>query len=304
MQWSEKFMVRSDKKLKMDKIDPDCTWHCESKDWAAKEVAKLTERMKILQAELYAENRQSLLIVLQAMDAGGKDGTVNHVFAPLNPQGCRVQSFKVPSSLEAAHDFLWRVHAVVPKKGEVVIFNRSHYEDVLVTRVHGLVDKKECFERYNEINNFESLLARNNTRIVKFYLHISNDEQLARFIDRLDNPEKNWKISPNDYKERDYWNDYMTAFEDTLNNCSTEHAPWFVIPANHKYYRDLAIASIMVEVMESMKIKMPAPQVDIPSVRKVAVKELEEARKNFKKSKNGKEDKGQKDLERETINEN
>ena len=213
MKYTNKFMVKPGTKVNLDKIDPSHTEGFKKKKDALDDLAKNTARLAELQYELYSENKQSLLIVLQAMDAGGKDGTINHVLAPMNPQGCRVQGFKKPNDTELAHDFLWRIHRAAPKNGEVVIFNRSHYEDVLVTRVHNLVPKKIWSQRYGFINDFEKLLAVHKTKIVKFYLHISKAEQLERFKKRLDLPEKHWKISDGDYKERQYWNDYTKAFE-------------------------------------------------------------------------------------------
>jgi PPK2 family polyphosphate:nucleotide phosphotransferase len=211
------------------------------------------------------------------MDAGGKDGTINHVLAPMNPQGCRVHSFKEPSDEERAHDFLWRIHKAAPKNGEVAIFNRSHYEDVLIARVHDLVPKKIWSKRYEYINDFEKLLASRNTRIVKFYLHIDKQEQLDRFEKRLEQPEKHWKISVGDYSERQHWNDYQRAFEDALSKCSTPHAPWYVIPANYKWFRNLAVSQILVDTMKAMKPQIPEPTVDIEEIRKLAKAEAEKS---------------------------
>lgn len=277
MDYISKFIVKPGRRVNLDKIDPDYTAGYKKKKDALAHLAKNTKRLAELQYELYSENKQSLLIVLQAMDAGGKDGTINHVLAPMNPQGCRVQGFKKPSDIELAHDFLWRIHRVAPKNGEVVIFNRSHYEDVLVTRVHDLVPKKIWSKRYEFINDFEKLLSVHNTKIVKFYLHISKQEQLERFKKRLDLPEKHWKISDSDYKERQYWNDYTKAFEDALSKCSSKYAPWFVIPANKKWFRNLAVSEILVETMESMKMKLPEPSVNIDEIRQLAKAEEEKA---------------------------
>jgi PPK2 family polyphosphate:nucleotide phosphotransferase len=217
---------------------------------------------------LYVERRRSLLICLQALDTGGKDGTINHCLSAMNPQGCTVTQFRQPSALEAAHDFLWRVHRAVPARGEVAIFNRSHYEDVLVVRVHNLVPKSVWSVRYERINDFERGLIDHNTQILKFYLHISSEEQLARFKARLDDPTKHWKISESDYQERKFWADYMTAYEDALSRCSTENAPWFVIPANHKWFRNLAVARIVVEHLEGLGMSYPKPTVDIERIRR------------------------------------
>jgi PPK2 family polyphosphate:nucleotide phosphotransferase len=207
--------------------------------------------------------------VLQGLDAAGKDGVVRHVFTGMNPAGCVSVSFKEPTAKELAHDFLWRVHPHVPAKGSVVIFNRSHYEDVLVARVHGLVPKKVWSKRYDEINDFEWLIAtENNTTILKFFLHISKDEQLARFQKRLDDPDRQWKISESDYKEREYWGDYIKAFEDVLTKTSTEQTPWFIVPSNHKWFRNLAISQIIVRQLEDMDMQFPKPTVNLSEIRR------------------------------------
>jgi PPK2 family polyphosphate:nucleotide phosphotransferase len=218
---------------------------------------------------MYAENKHSLLIVLQGLDAGGKDGVVRHVLTGMNPSGCVSVNFKQPTVEDLAHDFLWRVHPHVPGKGSVAIFNRSHYEDVLVARVHNLVPEKVWSKRYDQINDFEQLIStENNTTILKFFLHISKDEQLARFKKRLDDPARQWKISESDYKERDYWNDYVEAFEDVLTKTSTRHAPWFIIPSDHKWFRDLSISQIIARTMEEMDMKMPQPTVNLAEIRR------------------------------------
>lgn len=270
MDFRKQFQVKPGKKVKLKKIDPDFAGKFEDKDKILERIKFNTERLIKLQYRLYAENKRSLLIVLQAMDAGGKDGVINHVFAVMNPQGCRAQSFKKPAGEELGRDFLWRIHRQAPKNGEVVIFNRSHYEDVLTVRVHDMVPKDVWKERYDMINNFEAMLAANNTTIVKIYLHISKEEQLKRFIDRLNDPEKHWKISDADYTEREHWNDYMTAFEDVFARCSTKNAPWYIIPSNKKYFRDLAISEILADTLEDMKLTIPAPTVDIAKIRQLA----------------------------------
>ena len=215
MDYSSKFIVKPGSTVKLNKIDPDHTAGFKNKNEALEILAANQKKLAELQYELYAENKQSLLIVLQALDAGGKDGTINHVLAPMNPQGCRVHGFKAPTAEELAHDFLWRIHLHAPKNGEVVIFNRSHYEDVLIARVHNLVSRKVWSQRYNFINGFEKLLACNNTKIIKFFLYISKEEQLKRFESRLDEKDKHWKISEGDYSERQYWDGYIEAFEET-----------------------------------------------------------------------------------------
>ena len=269
-----KFVVKPGSRVKLNKIDPDDTLSYKKKKDALEIIEKNTQKLTELQYKLYSESKQSLLIVLQALDAGGKDGTINHVLAPMNPQGCRVSGFKAPNPVELSHDFLWRIHHNAPKQGEVCIFNRSHYEDVLVARVHNLVPKKIWSKRYEFINDFEKLLANHNTKIIKFFLHISKDEQLKRFESRLELPEKHWKISDGDYKERQYWDEYTKAFEDALSKCSTDYAPWYVIPANHKWFRNLAVSEIVVETMESMKMKLPAPSVNIDDIKKLADAEM------------------------------
>jgi PPK2 family polyphosphate:nucleotide phosphotransferase len=227
-------------------------------------VARITH----LQYMLYAEKKHALLIVLQGIDAAGKDGTCWHVMTAMNPQGTSVTGFKQPTEEQRRHDFLWRVHPHAPGLGEVAIFNRSHYEDVLVVRVHGLAPKKVWSARYALINDFEKLLADSGTTIVKFFLSISAEEQLERFKQRLDDPRRQWKISDSDYKERERWDDYIEAYEDMLEKCSTRHAPWYVIPSNHKWFRNLAISRIIADTLEDLGMKMPAPSVDLDLIRR------------------------------------
>ena len=284
MKYSEMFRVKPGRTVKLDKIDTAFKDKHEDQTSALGETEQFTNRLRELQYLLYAENRQSLLIILQAMDAGGKDGIINHVLSNMNPQGARVYGFKTPSVEEAAHDFLWRIHQAAPHCGQVAIFNRSHYEDVLVSRVHSFVPKKVWSKRYDLINDFEKNLVDNGTHILKFYLHISEDEQLRRFKQRIDNPARHWKISESDYKEREYWDDYTKAFEDALSRCSTEHAPWYVIPADHKWFRNLAVSQIVVEALESLKMEFPKPSVDIAEVKEKYHRAVEEeAVKNGKK---------------------
>lgn len=213
--------------------------------------------MQGLQNRLWAEGRRSLLVVLQGMDCSGKDGTIRHVFGPLNPQGCRVAGFKKPTSDELAHDFLWRVHRVAPARGEIVVFNRSHYEDVLVVRVMGLVPKEEWEARYERINEFERLLTDAGTRIVKVMLHISRDEQKERLLARLSDPEKAWKFAIGDLDTRKRWDEYTEAYEAMLSRCSTTHAPWFVVPADKKWYRNWTVSAIVRRELELMDPKSP-----------------------------------------------
>jgi len=277
------FKVKPGSKVKLDEIDPSFTDDHKSHKEALDEIVDDQKKMLDLQDLLYADGGSSVLICLQALDTGGKDGTIDHVLGAMNPQGCRVVSFKQPSAEELAHDFLWRAHRATPAKGEVVIFNRSHYEDVLVARVHDLVPSRVWSRRYGQINDFENILTENDTHILKFYLHISKEEQLKRFKDRLDDPSKQWKISDADYKERGFWDDYVTAYEDALEKCSTERAPWFIIPSNHKWFRDLAVARVVVDYMKGMDLKIPPPKVDLDQIRK----DYHDAKNNDAKSKGG-----------------
>ena len=231
-------------------------------------TGKIAKKIRALQYKLYAEGQQSLLIVLQGLDAAGKDGVIRHVLGMMNPQGCTVTGFKQPTPEEARHDFLWRIHPHTPAKGSVAVFNRSHYEDVLVARVHQLCPKSQLNQRYEQINQFEALLASQaNTRIIKFFLHISPEEQLARFAARLDDPTKNWKISAADYAERPYWDAYCEAYKVALKKTSTRVAPWFCIPSDNKWYRNYAVANIVLETLESMAPQIPAPSVDLNLIR-------------------------------------
>jgi PPK2 family polyphosphate:nucleotide phosphotransferase len=268
MKYSEMFQVKSGEKIKLAKIDPDFTDGFKDSDDVDDKTKKYTERLRSLQYDLYAEGKRSLLICLQGLDAAGKDGTIDHVLGAMDPQGTRVCGFKVPSIEEASHDFLWRIEKQVPAKGEVVIFNRSHYEDVLVVRVHKMVPEEVWSNRYSLINHFEKGLAANGTHILKFYLHISSEEQLARFQDRLDDPARQWKISEADYEERKYWKEYTRAYEDALRETSTGHSPWYIIPSNNKWFRNLAISQIVVEKLVSLNLKLPKTQVDLKAIRR------------------------------------
>ncbi|HKQ48160.1 MAG TPA: polyphosphate kinase 2 family protein [Phycisphaerae bacterium] len=227
-----------------------------------KEFADLQERMTNLQERLYAEAKQALLVVFQAMDTGGKDSTIRSVLTPLHPTGVRVVSFKAPNETERHHDFLWRVHENTPQLGHIHVFNRSHYEDVLVVRVKRLAPEKRWRSRYEHINQFEELLHDDGTRVVKFFLHISKEYQKERLLKRLKNPAKHWKFNPADLADRKLWDDYQQAYKDALERCSTKHAPWYVIPAETRWYRDLLVARVLVETLESMDPKFPAPTFD------------------------------------------
>jgi PPK2 family polyphosphate:nucleotide phosphotransferase len=253
----ERYRVKPGKKFHLRDRDPEDTAHVTDKDNAIAIQQKNTQKLADLHDLLYAEQKHSLLVVLQGMDASGKDGTVKHVMSGVNPAGCTVTSFKVPSSEEAAHDFLWRIHKAVPQKGYIGIFNRSQYEDVLVTRVHKLVPESAWKSRYGRINDFERLLAENNVVLLKFFLHISKDEQKRRFDSRKEDADKNWKISDADARERAYWDDYQDAYADAIAKCSTDCAPWYVIPANKKWFRNLAVSQIIVDALQELKMKYP-----------------------------------------------
>ncbi|HUI20030.1 MAG TPA: polyphosphate kinase 2 family protein [Methylocella sp.] len=268
MDYRKQFLVEPDQKFRLSQVDPAFKGHHESHQAAADELERYHRKLGQMQALLYAEKHHAILIVLQALDAGGKDGTVDHVFAAFNPQGASVIGFKQPTPLELEHDFLWRVHPHAPPKGWVSIFNRSHYEDVLVTRVHKLIDKKTWTKRYELIRGFETSLFESGTTILKFFLHISKEEQLARFEKRLDDPAHNWKISESDYSERELWNDYVAAYEDALSTTSTPHAPWYVIPSNHKWFRNLAVSQIVAETMDDLGMSFPSPSVDLAEIRR------------------------------------
>ena len=268
MRYESMFRVRPGSKVRLKDIDPAYKGHHATEQEAAVEIEHYRQKMAKMQSLLYAEKKRSVLVVLQALDAGGKDGTVNHVLSVLNPQGATVVGFKQPTPGELGHDFLWRVHPHVPGKGEIAIFNRSHYEDVLVTRVHKLIDKQTWKTRYRRIRHFENLLVENGTHILKFYLHISEQEQLARFAQRLDDPARNWKISESDYAERALWDDYIAAFQDAIAATSTKDAPWFVIPANHKWFRNLAVSQIIANAMEGLHMSYPKPTVDLAEIRR------------------------------------
>jgi PPK2 family polyphosphate:nucleotide phosphotransferase len=230
------------------------------------ELEKLNDKLEALQELLFAEHKHKVLIVLQAMDTGGKDGAIRRVFDGVNPAGVRVASFKAPTAEELDHDYLWRIHRQVPGKGEMVIFNRSHYEDVLVVRVHNYVPPEVWKKRFDQINEFEQMLAESGTTILKFYLHINKDEQKERLQARLDDPTKRWKFRLGDLEERKLWDNYMEAYEDVLSKTSTEYAPWYIVPANRKWYRDLVISSILVKTLEDLKMKYPESEENLDGV--------------------------------------
>ncbi len=266
MDFRKKFAVPPGGRLKLAKLDPAYKGDEKSAETAAQTVERDRQKLSDMQKLLYAERKRSLLVVLQAPDAGGKDGTITHVMGAWNPQGATVTAFKEPTPQELAHDFLWRVHIHAPGRGEIAIFNRSHYEAVLAERVHKRIDKPTWKTRYRRICEFEVGLADENTHIVKFYLHISKDEQLARFAQRLEDRTRNWKISESDYKEREHWEEYVAAYEDAIGATSTKHAPWYVIPADHKWFRDLAVSRILADTMEDFGMSYPKPSVDLKKI--------------------------------------
>jgi PPK2 family polyphosphate:nucleotide phosphotransferase len=265
----KKLVVKPASEVRLKHFDPSYRGKDESHKPALREIQENLQKMQELQYRMYAENKHSLLVVLQGLDAAGKDGVVRHVLTGMNPSGCVSVNFKEPTKEDLAHDFLWRVHPHVPARGSIAIFNRSHYEDVLIARVHGLVPEKVWSKRYDQINDFERLITtENNTTILKFFLHISKEEQLARFKKRLDDPARQWKISDSDYKEREYWDGYLKAFEEVLTKTSTDRAPWFVIPSDHKWFRDLAISQIIVRQMQDMDMQLPKPTVNLDEIRR------------------------------------
>ncbi len=260
--------IKPGQKVELNQYDPDdkSGWN-RDKDSALAKMAELRLQLDELQEVLYAENKHKILIVLQAMDTAGKDGTIRSVFAGVNPQGVRVASFKVPSVIELAHDFLWRIHAQAPGKGEIVIFNRSHYEDVLVVRVHKLAPESVWKKRFDQINEFERTLVEEGTTILKFFLHIDLKTQKERLLERLDDPKKQWKLSSSDLPERKLWPDYMQAYNDVLSKTSTEWAPWYLVPANHNWYRNLVVASEIVDALKGLNPQFPSSELDLEAYR-------------------------------------
>ena len=264
MDLRKRFVVKG-KNFRLSDQDPSDTAGWSDQKLAEAQALENTEKLAKLQQKLYAQHKYAVLVVLQAMDAGGKDGTIKHVLTGLNPQGCDVTAFKQPSTLEKEHDFLWRIHQAVPPRGMIGIFNRSQYEDVLVVRVHELVPDKVWSKRYEQIRDFEKMLSQNDVAIAKFFLNISKQEQESRFKARLSDPDKNWKSSPSDFEERKFWDDYQRAYQDALSKCSRKHAPWYVIPSDKKWFRNLAISQILVDTLEDLHLQYPAPQSKTPS---------------------------------------
>jgi len=260
----DRYRVEEGTRVKLAEWDPaDSSEFTGTKQDGEKAVTRLNKRLEELQEMLWADGRHRLLVVLQAMDTGGKDGTIRKVLEGVNPVGVKVASFKQPTSPELAHDFLWRVHPHVPGNGEIVVFNRSHYEDILVVRVHDLVPRSQWEKRYRHVVEFERLLFDEGTTIVKFFLHISKEEQRLRLQARIDDPAKHWKFSMGDLDERQHWEDYQRAYEDALSATSTASAPWYIVPADRKWYRDLVVSSVLVEVMEKMDLRYPVPEQDV-----------------------------------------
>ena len=286
---ARKFRVEDGKKFRLKDVDPADTGHWKSKEHAEAALAEGIARTAELQDKLYAQDNWALLLIFQAMDAAGKDGAVKHVMSGVNPQGCQVYSFKAPSDVELQHDFLWRTTRDLPERGHIGIFNRSYYEEVLIVRVHpeilkgektppSLVGKDIWEERFEDIRGFERHMARNGTVIRKFFLHLSKKEQKNRFLARLDQPEKNWKFSANDIQERKYWDDYQDAYEDMIRNTSTKYAPWYVVPADNKWFTRLVISTVIVDALESLDL-------EYPKVAEAKLKELKAAKKLLEASK-------------------
>jgi len=262
---ADRLRLKPGKRVHLHEVDPADTLGLPGKEQALRGLEKNVQHIAALQERLVAEHRRALLVVFQALDAGGKDGTTRAVFSGVNPQGCRITSFKAPTPVELDHDYLWRIHHAVPGRGEIGIWNRSHYEDVLVVRVDELVPKKVWSRRYEQINRFERHLVDNDVEIVKVFLHISREEQAERLRERIATPEKRWKFSPDDLRKRAQWDDYMAAYEDALRRCGTEHAPWYLVPGDRNWVRNLAVSAIVRAKLEEMDPQLPEPKWD-PSV--------------------------------------
>jgi PPK2 family polyphosphate:nucleotide phosphotransferase len=270
--------VQPGAKVTLGDYDTDCTAGL-TQDEAKERLQDLSHELGDLQDMLFAAGQNAVLIVLQGIDTSGKDGTIRHVMSEVNPQGCRVESFKVPTEEELAHDFLWRVHRVVPRRGMMTIFNRSHYEDVVVVRVHNLVPTKMWKQRYEHINNFEQLLVESGTIVLKFFLHISREEQKERLKERERETEKAWKLSAGDWREREHWDEYMQAYEDALSRCSTRHAPWHIVPADKKWFRNLAIAEAIVQTLRPYRDDWERLLVSLAEKKKIELQEYHESRR-------------------------
>lgn len=263
----DRYHVKAGKRIRLDDFDPtDTRGLGKTREEREARLAALGQRLDALQDLLYAGHRHKVLVVLQGMDTSGKDGVIRKVFGAVDPLGVRAVGFKAPTAEELDHDYLWRIHRQMPGKGEMVIFNRSHYEDVLVVRVHGWIDADECARRYRQINAFERMLAETGTTVLKFFLHISREEQRQRLQERVDVPEKNWKFNPGDLAERKLWDEYQRAYEDVLNETSTEHAPWWVVPADSKSGRNELICTVLVDALEKLKMRYPEPEPPIKGI--------------------------------------
>ncbi len=258
-----KFVASPDTQIKLSEWDPDFTGEID-KDYAEDKLKNgLVKQMSDLQYKLFADKSQAILIILQGLDASGKDSTIRHVMNAFSPQSCKVYSFKKPNDEEVSHDYLWRIHNVTPAKGEITIFNRSHYEDILTVRVHNLISEEALSKRYNQINDFEKYLFENNIKIIKLFLHISKDEQKKRLEERIKDPLKQWKFSESDIIERRSWDQYIIAYEEMLSKCSTNHAPWYIIPVNHKWFRNFIVTQIIINTLDNMELKFPKPKIDL-----------------------------------------
>lgn len=263
----DRYRVKQKSKINLKDHDPDDqSFFDAGKEAGRIHLKELNIDLMSLQNVLYAEHKHKILIVLQGMDTSGKDGTIKHVFQGVNPQGVRIANFKVPTSIELDHDYLWRVHHQVPGKGEITIFNRSHYEDLLVVRVHALVAKEIWSKRFSQINDFERLLSEEGTTVLKFFLHIDQDEQKKRLQARLDDPDKRWKFRKGDLEERKLWAQYILAYEDVLSKTSTPYAPWYIIPSNRKWYRNLVIGTILIDTLIKLEMRYPAPEDDLSGI--------------------------------------
>jgi PPK2 family polyphosphate:nucleotide phosphotransferase len=261
-----KLMVAEGKKINLQKLDPDYDFSINEKKAEYLLEQNLKKRMSDLQYRLYAERKKALLIVFQGIDTSGKDSTIRHVISAFNPQSCTVKAFKEPTIEDLSHDFLWRIHKSAPAKGEIVIFNRSHYEDIIQPRIHKTIHKSIWSQRYEHINAFEKCLSDSNIKIIKFFLHISKEEQRKRLEERLNDPSKHWKVSERDLEDRKFWSSYTVTYQDIIKRCSNTWAPWYIIPANKKWFRNLAVGLIIVDTIERMKPKFPKPAINLSKI--------------------------------------
>jgi len=259
----KKLMVIEGKKINLQRLSPDYNFSIDEEKAEYVLKQNLKKRMSELQYRLYAERKNGLLIVFQGIDTSGKDSTIRHVISAFNPQSCAVKAFKEPTTEDLSHDFLWRIHKRAPSRGEIVVFNRSHYEDIIQPRVHKTIHKSIWSQRYEHINAFERCLSDNSTKIIKFFLHISKEEQRKRLEERMNDPSKQWKASESDITERKFWNNYTVAYQDIINRCSNLWAPWYIIPANKKWFRNLVVALVIVDTLERMKPKFPKPTINL-----------------------------------------